>query len=63
MLELLLLPLLFVLLGLAAEELEVLFTVLIMFLVKLVGEENAMLASFYPWGFWHGCIDLLQVEL
>ena len=59
MLELMLLPLLFVLLRLAAEELEVLFTVLIMFLIKLVGEENAMLAAFDPWCFGHGCINLL----
>lgn len=54
-----LLPLLFVLLRLAAEELEVLFTVLIMFLIKLVSEENAMFAAFDPWGFRHGCINLL----
>ena len=47
---------------LAAEELEVLFAILA-FLIQLICEENAMLTAFDPRGFWHGCIDLLKIEL
>ena len=63
MLELLLLSLLFVLFGLAAEKLEVLLTIFVLLLVELVREEDAVLAALDPWGLRHRCIDLLQVEL
>ena len=57
MLELLLLSLLFVLFGLAAEKLEVLLTIFVLLLVELVREEDAVLAALDPWGLRHRCID------